>query len=55
MIFPVVINGTLALLWGYMYYVTGNPWILFSSGIATGGALTLGTMTVCEYRNRHRL
>lgn len=52
MIFPVVINGTLALLWGYMYYVGGNPLMLFASGIATGGAITLGTFIVCELRNR---
>jgi hypothetical protein len=50
MIFPVVINGTLALLWGYMYYVTGNPWILFSSGIATGAAIVLGVFAVMESR-----
>ncbi len=39
MLIPVLINGGLAAIWGYIYYVTGSPYILFSSGIGVGAAI----------------
>ena len=54
MIFPVLINGTLALLWGCMYLYTPMPYLLYASGVATGGAITLATLTVCDRRYHHR-
>ena len=39
MIFPVLINGSLAALWGAMYYYGGPPYLLYSSGVATGVAI----------------
>ena len=39
MFFPVLINGTLAVLWGAMYYHGGPAYLLYTSGLATGVAI----------------
>ncbi len=52
MIFPVLINGGLALLWGTMYLYTHTPYLLYCSGVATGGAITLATFAVQDKRYR---
>lgn len=55
MIYSLVVNGTLSLMWGAMYYYTRTPYTLFASGIALGGAVTLATFTVMDrrYRRNH--
>lgn len=55
MIYSLVVNGTLCLLWGAMYYHTRTPYTLFASGIALGGAITLATFGVLDgrYRRNH--
>jgi len=55
MIYSLVVNGTLSLMWGAMYYYTRTPYTLFASGIALGGAVTLGTIAVLDdrYRRNH--
>jgi hypothetical protein len=52
MFFPVVICCTLAVMWGAMYHVGGNPLMLFSSGLAAGGAIVLATFGVMDNRYR---
>ncbi len=53
MFFPVLINGTLALMWGAMYLHTHTPYTLFASGVATGGAITLATLVLMDKRYRN--
>ncbi len=38
MVLSLVINATLAVLWGAMYYHGGPAYLLYASGVATGTA-----------------
>lgn len=39
MIFSLLINVGLAMLWGAMYAVSHTPYMLFASGVASGVAV----------------
>jgi len=52
MIFPVLINGGLALLWGTMYLHTPLPYLLYCSGMASGAAIVLAVFAVMDKRYR---
>jgi len=48
MIFSLLINGGLALLWGAMYLHGGPPYLLFTSGLAAGVAIMCLVITVVD-------
>ncbi len=50
MIFPVLINIALAVLWGAMYRGGGPEYLLFASGVATGAAVVCIIDEIVERR-----
>ena len=49
MAIAILINVFLAVLWVHMFFVTGLPWFLFSSGIGAGAALVFIVMGIMDY------